>query len=207
MSPPFFVLEVRIHRFCRKLLRNLQGDLIEIGTRPLAPTSAFLFQIHSYDLFSEQPCKSRLDYLFSSLNLDETLRDFLACSVACFLVFIANKQPFLGRHVVADTDVALEYLIAGDPIDRTMIIDDEPGEVVARGASISALNKLKKQRSFTKSSSDGDGDDCVICLEGLSGSREALTKMTCNHIFHERCIFGWLKIRNSCPTCRWELED
>uniref|UniRef100_A0A2C9WP39 RING-type domain-containing protein n=1 Tax=Manihot esculenta TaxID=3983 RepID=A0A2C9WP39_MANES len=207
MLPPISLLELRLHRYCRRLLRNLQGESIEL--RPVAPTSAFLFEIHSHDLVSEQPCKSHLDYLFSSINLDEPVRDFLAYHIARFLVLMANEQPFLGRHVVADTDVILEYLIVRDPIDRTMVVDEEPREVVPRGASTSALNKLKKQRFFAKKSGDGDelSDDCVICLEGLSGSREALTKMTCNHTFHERCIFGWLKVQNSCPTCRRELED
>ncbi|XP_021606872.1 E3 ubiquitin-protein ligase AIP2 [Manihot esculenta] len=207
MLPPIFLLELRFHRYCRRLFRNLQGESIQL--RPVAPTSAFLFEIHSHDLVSEQPCKSHLYYLFSSINLDEPVRDFLAYHIACFLVLMANQQPFLGRHVVADTDMTLEYLIAGDPIGRTMIVDEEPREVVPRGASTSALNKLKKQRFFAKKTGDSDelSDDCVICLEGLSGSREALTKMTCNHIFHERCIFGWLKVQNSCPTCRRELED
>ncbi|KAG8642105.1 hypothetical protein MANES_12G057061v8 [Manihot esculenta] len=207
MVSPIFLLELRFHRYCRRLFRNLQGELIEL--RPVAPTSAFLFEIHSHDLVSEQPCKSHLYDLFSSINLDEPVRDFLAYHIACFLVLMANEQPFLGRHVVLDTDMTLEYLIAGDPIGRTMIVDEEPREVVPRGASTSALNKLKKQSFFAKKSGDSDelSDDCVICLEGLSGCREALTKMTCNHIFHERCIFGWLEVQNSCPTCRRELED
>lgn len=208
-TPPIFFLEIRFHFNYRKLLRNLEGDLIEIEARPVGPTSSFLFEIQSSDLFYEQPCKTHLYYLFSSFNLDESVRDILAYRIACFIVFRANQQPFLARHVVADTEITRDYLIHGDPVDLTMIIDDEPREMVPRGASTSSLNKLKKQSFFAKRSGDGDGlsDDCVICLEGLSGSREALTKMTCNHIFHERCIFGWLKVQNSCPICRRELED
>jgi len=30
--------------------------------------------------------------------------------------------------------------------------------------------------------------------------------MPCGHIYHESCIFQWLKDNNTCPVCRYELE-
>ena len=30
--------------------------------------------------------------------------------------------------------------------------------------------------------------------------------MPCGHIFHECCLFQWLKDNNTCPVCRYELE-
>lgn len=38
--------------------------------------------------------------LYSFLHLDKPLYDYLAQSIAEFLIFIANKHPFLGFHVV-----------------------------------------------------------------------------------------------------------
>ncbi|KAJ9162513.1 hypothetical protein P3X46_022278 [Hevea brasiliensis] len=130
------------------------------------------------------------------------------------MLFNPMQLPFLGFHEVAEVGIALEDLndedlIDEDPIDLMMILDQILQEVVPRGASMSALNKLKERTFFEKKGDDGDelSGDCVICLEGLSGSQVALTKMKCNHIFHEECITRWLKVQNSCPTCRRELED
>ncbi|RKP34049.1 hypothetical protein BJ085DRAFT_20426, partial [Dimargaris cristalligena] len=30
-------------------------------------------------------------------------------------------------------------------------------------------------------------------------------QMPCQHIFHEECLFPWLEVSNTCPTCRYEL--
>ncbi|KAF2313236.1 hypothetical protein GH714_009926 [Hevea brasiliensis] len=141
MQPPIYFLELRFHFNYRELLRNLEGDLIEIQAYPTAPTSSFLFQIRSYDhLFDQPPYKSHLDGLFSFFNLDDPLHDFLAYRIASFLVFIANKQPFLGFHVVTDVGITHQDLIDEDPIDLTILMDEKHQEVVPRGASSSALN-------------------------------------------------------------------
>ena len=46
---------------------------------------------------------------------------------------------------------------------------------------------------------------CVICHEDFHTGTEAL-QMPCQHIFHSACLLHWLKIRNSCPVCRYELD-
>ena len=45
---------------------------------------------------------------------------------------------------------------------------------------------------------------CVVCHCPFSKG-DTCIRMPCLHIFHEQCILPWLKIRNSCPTCRHEL--
>lgn len=211
MLPPTFIVELRFHSHYRKLLRTLEGNLIEVEAYPISPTSFVRYRIHPLrrHLFVEPLCKSYLDVLFSSVVHNDSLRDVLSRRIASFLVFLARRQPFLGYYVVADSEFTHEDLIEGYANDLTMIIDEEHQEVVQRVASSSALNKLKEQRFFAKQGDD-DGrlsDDCVICLEELSNSEVALTKLTCTHIFHEQCILDWLKAQNSCPTCRRELED
>ncbi|KAK9085743.1 hypothetical protein Sjap_026154 [Stephania japonica] len=54
-------------------------------------------------------------------------------------------------------------------------------------------------------SSDRREDVCAICLDEFGDQRVGLDihQTKCNHIFHGRCIFMWLKAgRHTCPLCR-----
>ncbi|XP_021303867.1 E3 ubiquitin-protein ligase RNF38-like [Sorghum bicolor] len=74
------------------------------------------------------------------------------------------------------------------------------------------------------------GDDCAICLKALddrppdqeeeedtaapaaadaetttTAATSALRAMPCSHIFHQHCIFQWLRRNAVCPLCRHQL--
>ena len=42
---------------------------------------------------------------------------------------------------------------------------------------------------------------CPICYEDLENDKLCYIT-TCNHSFHKKCLFEWLKHNNSCPMCR-----
>mmetsp|Transcript_8129 Transcript_8129/g.15997 ORF Transcript_8129/g.15997 Transcript_8129/m.15997 type:complete len:227 (-) Transcript_8129:6026-6706(-) len=44
-------------------------------------------------------------------------------------------------------------------------------------------------------------DKCPVCQENFNLGEHA-NKLRCKHFFHPDCIVPWLKIRNTCPTCR-----
>ena len=46
---------------------------------------------------------------------------------------------------------------------------------------------------------------CSVCKDEYENN-QILIQIPCSHIFHEECILPWLKDRNSCPTCRYELK-
>ncbi|KAL4494113.1 hypothetical protein ABPG72_016069 [Tetrahymena utriculariae] len=46
--------------------------------------------------------------------------------------------------------------------------------------------------------------ECSVCKEEFIEG-EQVVKMPCNHIYHNSCLVAWLKMHNSCPTCRYEL--
>jgi hypothetical protein len=41
--------------------------------------------------------------------------------------------------------------------------------------------------------------ECSICLEIISRKKIILT---CNHVFHPKCIREWIQKKNTCPLCR-----
>lgn len=46
---------------------------------------------------------------------------------------------------------------------------------------------------------------CAICLDVIPDNDFFETE--CRHIFHNSCIDNWLKNKNSCPCCRYILND
>ncbi|GAV65008.1 zf-RING_2 domain-containing protein [Cephalotus follicularis] len=50
----------------------------------------------------------------------------------------------------------------------------------------------------------GGGVECVICKEEMSEGRD-VCEFPCEHLFHWICILPWLKKRNTCPCCRFQL--
>jgi hypothetical protein len=45
---------------------------------------------------------------------------------------------------------------------------------------------------------------CAVCLEELYQESNG-KKLPCRHCFHADCILSWLKIHNTCPSCRQEF--
>ncbi len=45
---------------------------------------------------------------------------------------------------------------------------------------------------------------CVVCQEAFEDGA-SLCQLPCQHLFHSDCVTSWLKLRNNCPVCRWQL--
>ena len=49
---------------------------------------------------------------------------------------------------------------------------------------------------------------CAICLVDFEQDDRVLTRLDCNHFFHENCAKEWLfKSSASCPNCRKTVND
>ncbi|GER45271.1 RING/U-box superfamily protein [Striga asiatica] len=51
---------------------------------------------------------------------------------------------------------------------------------------------------------DNNGVACAVCKDEFVADEKG-TKLPCCHLYHGDCIVPWLKIRNTCPVCRYEL--
>lgn len=46
---------------------------------------------------------------------------------------------------------------------------------------------------------------CSVCFDEFKMNESDIRKLPCNHLFHEKCIFPWLRINGTCPVCRASL--
>ncbi|KAK4749350.1 hypothetical protein SAY87_026799 [Trapa incisa] len=53
-------------------------------------------------------------------------------------------------------------------------------------------------------STGGGGGECAICREGMRKGRD-VCELPCRHRYHWLCVLPWLRKRNTCPCCRFEL--
>ena len=59
------------------------------------------------------------------------------------------------------------------------------------------LGKMSKKELKT---SKMETEPCSICLDNfVSGKHGVTTRMTCSHVFHEKCLLVWFQRRNTCP--------
>ncbi|KAL5848126.1 hypothetical protein ACOSQ4_006139 [Xanthoceras sorbifolium] len=80
--------------------------------------------------------------------------------------------------------------------------EEEDTETGVRPASEASIDQLEMVRVEEQSTLV---EQCGICLEEFSCFLEA-RRMPCSHIFHRHCIVDWLRIRNFCPLCRFQLN-
>lgn len=48
---------------------------------------------------------------------------------------------------------------------------------------------------------------CAVCFEDYLLNENDVRKLPCNHLFHEKCIFPWLKNNATCPVCRSRMPN
>jgi hypothetical protein len=49
-----------------------------------------------------------------------------------------------------------------------------------------------------------ENQECSICMEEFD-STQVIRRTRCGHVFHSKCLAGWLKAGHTCPLCRTDL--
>ncbi|KAM0987198.1 hypothetical protein ACFX2G_011532 [Malus domestica] len=98
-------------------------------------------------------------------------------------------DPFNQRVAVIGGDSDLDSLLQG--------LGGKDGQPPASKASIDAMPSVKIVEVDV-------GSECSICLEQFEVDGVA-KEMPCKHRFHGDCIERWLKLRGSCPVCRFTM--
>jgi len=73
-------------------------------------------------------------------------------------------------------------------------------------ASQRAIESLQKIKVNEENFNNFKEIICNVCLNNFE-INDVVTILECKHEFHLNCILEWLKIRNTCPVCRFELES
>ncbi|CAA6663487.1 unnamed protein product [Spirodela intermedia] len=92
----------------------------------------------------------------------------------------------VGRHV--DLVARCRRLVSA--------VSGKVGSEAAVAASAAAVVSLP--------SVEPGGGGCAVCGEEMAEGRDAC-ELPCRHVFHWGCILPWLRERNTCPCCRFEL--
>jgi E3 ubiquitin-protein ligase RNF115/126 len=122
-------------------------------------------------------------------------------------------QSFLGRGertaaLMARPDYASD---PGDYLDDSRGFERLLSELVendstSHGSPPAAKSVITALPSITikQVHIEDDSATCPVCKE-LMEVGELAKELPCQHLYHEPCIVPWLKLRNTCPVCRYEL--
>ncbi|KAK7075678.1 hypothetical protein SK128_007111, partial [Halocaridina rubra] len=169
-----------------KLVRPLPRQPVTIGksaTPPIASTKEdSVANTSSYKRLIEV-CKQRVGKEYTSPEVCSALRE----------VRMKNNNSLSGLSV----DMIVERV-------KQQIRARKPG---AGPATVAPWAGLTQGSGSCGPDWQGPGsgeipleEQCSICLEALITS--TTVQLQCQHVFHEKCISGWLKRQSNCPNCR-----
>lgn len=75
-------------------------------------------------------------------------------------------------------------------------------------SSFTALDRLQSNREGGAGNIDSPMAvaPCSICMERMN-SEQDIRCLPCMHMFHDRCVEGWLLSSRTCPSCRIAVPD
>lgn len=128
---------------------------------------------------------------------------------------ILPSQPGLFRRLVYSDYIRRRNTLAiiGRRLEELRVQDTEHTEHIQQpdyeylvslpnvevGLSVKELQRSSKVGFCTKPLF------CCICQDTTDKVVEITRELTCQHVFHIRCIETWLSTHKSCPVCRTRL--
>ncbi|KAA0035774.1 E3 ubiquitin-protein ligase RNF181-like protein [Cucumis melo var. makuwa] len=140
----------------------------------------------------------------SSLNIRPAASQSMARQIASHILQMPDRNGDRNFHIIAEVDfirviwLELEEQSMGAGAEETVVFDEAP-PALKRGVGKARGERLKSEEKVE------DLGDCSICLDELSCEKREVIRIPCGHVYHESCIFKWLKNHNSCPLCRKPL--
>ncbi|XP_061337163.1 E3 ubiquitin-protein ligase RZF1 [Gastrolobium bilobum] len=99
-----------------------------------------------------------------------------------------------------DTNNATPFENTLDEFIDGVIQNNRPGPPPAQSSAIAALPMVKLTQDHLASD-----PNCPICKDEFQLDME-VRELPCKHFYHSDCIVPWLRIHNTCPVCRYEIQ-
>jgi len=89
-----------------------------------------------------------------------------------------------------------------------VIMDRRSAEFSSQDSSVfNSCTMTQEEMEDLEIPSKTSCENCVICISNINANTEKLRLLPCEHVFHENCLFSWLKWHAICPLCRHVLKD
>ena len=134
-------------------------------------------------LFHSFPMEYSNLYTISILIIQISTILFLIMLVISILYFICIVISNKSRRSIIPTDTT-------DTTDTT----DQSVTIHKNHINLTSDTIVTIQKSL---------NECSICLEV---NNNQIIKTDCNHEFHEKCFFEWMKNSATCPICRKQIN-
>jgi E3 ubiquitin-protein ligase RNF115/126 len=85
-------------------------------------------------------------------------------------------------------------------------MQNDPNNYGNPPTSESALKTLKDIKLDENNLQEYGDKECSVCKENYI-LNDTISKLPCEHLFHNECSVTWLKMHNTCPVCRKELKE
>ena len=122
-----------------------------------------------------------------------------------------NNNIFISRNLITRNSPILSFLSNHNNDNQfenllNIIMSFDSMHKGNPPASQRAIDNLKKIEIDENNIKNLNEELCNVCLEDYKIGQIS-NKLDCGHYFHDKCILQWLKMRNTCPICRTELES
>jgi hypothetical protein len=118
--------------------------------------------------------------------------------------------------------LSIAQMFVGDTLDDMIVEDEEEleegggGEMSLENAINASLNQAQPEsnhpvnntvlRTLEKRIGEESDGICNICKDANEIRKKIVVILPCKHVYHKKCIYQWMKINNTCPTCRGVIE-
>lgn len=130
-------------------------------------------------------------------------RTILSQRVSRMSFFISLQYYLTIALVVSFPFIAAYTIIILLRISYPNGMRSEISDIYRNGSSLIVVKRLldiKYPLCFPSHSRE----TCIICLETMR-TYQRVRRFDCGHFFHNHCIIAWLRMQDTCPTCRMRV--